>query len=379
MALYIFQFGLLQPIASVVNSQWPVAVFTIGLLFIMLLNNKFIIKDYVMLFLAIFSTYFMINALVYKESSFIILPVFIEFLFKSFSGFIIGSLDTDGEFLYEAFLKVALLNFLVIGLHPSVSFLDSMNYMRFGYAMAPSVIMFLFAFFDKKEHKLLWLLATITSFLLTVAYGSRGALVVFFVLGLFVFLFSKRIPLSSKLTIMALGILIVILVIRYDLIVKTIDYVYYDLGVKTYALIKFRKMFTRGFWEASSGRDKIYKRLWSHIVQKPTVGNGIGFAQKVSGFTSHNLFLQVLLESGLIGLLLWSCIWVYSIKKYKNMAIQKENGFYKITTLLISVSLGRLLFSSDIWLRPEYWFTLSMLINFEPKQQNIQESLSYNN
>src|SRR5699024_9508035 len=212
MALYIFQFGLLQPTASVVNSQWPVAVFTIGLLFIMLLNNKFIIKDYVMLFLAIFSTYFMINALVYKERSFIILLVFIEFLFKSFSGFLIGSLDTDGEFLYEAFLKVALLNFLVIGLHPSVSFLDSMNYMRFGYAMAPSVIMFLFAFFDKKEHKLLWLLATITSFLLTVAYGSRGALVVFFVLGLFVFLFSKRIPLSSKLTIMALGILIVILV-----------------------------------------------------------------------------------------------------------------------------------------------------------------------
>lgn len=368
MALYIFQFGLLQPIASIFNSQWPIAAFTVSLLFIMLLNNKFIVKDYVALVLAIFSTYFMINALIYKESSFIILPVFIEFILKSFSGFIIGSLDTDGEMLYDAFLKIGLLNFFAIVLYPFVDFLDSMNYMRFGYAMVPSVIMFLFALFDKEDQKIGWLLALLTSFILTVMYGSRGALVVFLVLGLLLFLFSKRIKFANKIKILVFGVLIIMLVLKYNLIVRTIDYLYHNLGIETYALMKFRRMFDGGFWDASSGRDRIYKRLLSHIKEKPTIGNGIGFAQKVSGFTSHNLFLQVLIESGLIGLLIWICLWIYCIKKYKFMAIQNEDGFYKIATLLISVSLGRLLFSSDYWLRPEYWFVLSMLINFKPRE-----------
>ena len=41
MALYIFQFGLLQPLASVAGSQLVVVRFTLVLLIVMVANNRF--------------------------------------------------------------------------------------------------------------------------------------------------------------------------------------------------------------------------------------------------------------------------------------------------------------------------------------------------
>ncbi|MCG8539353.1 MAG: O-antigen ligase family protein [Clostridia bacterium] len=339
----------------------------------MLLNNNFIIKKYVIISFIILSIYFLLNTLIYRESRLIILPIYIEFIFKGFSAFIIGSLDVDGTQLYSAFLKTAFVNFIAIGMLPFINFLDSANYMRFGYAMVPSVIMFIYAILNKEKMKIVWIIIATISLILTVIYGSRGPLVVIFLCGLLLFLFSKRISKIKKINILGFSCIIIFLVNKYNLFVKLIDNIYYTMGIQTYALAKLLMMFNIGFIEASSGRGRIYSILWDHIKQNPVMGHGIGFSHKILGCTPHNIFLQILLEFGIIGLLVWMIVLTYCLYKYKKIYSKREERLFIIITLIASIALGRLLISSDMWLRPEYWLALSMLFNFKYKHKYLQK------
>ena len=143
MAMFVFQFGFLQPVASMVNSQLPIAGFTLMLLLAVLVNNKFKLKKYVLMTFLISGLTFLACSVFMPNLTKTVLQIYGEFLFKSFSAFVIASIPVDGRELYDAFLRFSIINFLAIVLFPFVNFLDSMNYMRFGYAMAPSVIMFL--------------------------------------------------------------------------------------------------------------------------------------------------------------------------------------------------------------------------------------------
>lgn len=339
----------------------------------MLLNNRFRIKKNVIISFTILSVYFLANAFIYEENSLIILPIYIEFILKSFSAFIIGSLDIDGLQLYNAFLRCALLNFVVLAIFPFVDFLDSMNYMRFGYAMIPSVIMFFYATLSERKMKHFWIMIGVIGLILVTIYGSRGSLVVIFLSGLLLFLFNKRILAIKKFIIISLSSVAVFLIIKYNLAIKLIDYIYFNLGIQTYTLAKFRMMINVGFIEASSGRGSIYSVIWKYIKHNPFLGYGIGFSQKILGYTAHNILLQILLESGVIGLLIWIIIFGYCLYKYKKMYKQQDEGISMVATLVISIALGRLLVSSDMWIRPEYWLALSMLLNFRYKQNDLKK------
>ena len=370
MALYIFQFGFLQPISSIINSQFFIGVFTIILVTLALVLNRFQIKKSVGILFLIVGIYFLSNSLIYNSNLDIIISIYFEFILKGFSGLIIGSLDTEYDTLYEAFFKIAIINFIIIAPYPFVSFLSSMNYMRFGYAMIPSTIMFLFATFDKERKKIICGLLFLISFYLTFVYGSRGPIVVILVLGLLVFLFDKRYNFKKRNIIIFLSISIAFVFLKYNVPGKFLNYLYFDLGIKNYSVMKFQRMFNGQFLAATSGRDRIYKESWKIIKSNFIFGHGVGFIETSINKKAHNVFLQILSESGVIGLMVWGLLAIICAKKYINAMKYDSVTFIKISNLLISVSLGRLLVSSDIWLRPEFWFTVSLLLGYK-KQVDI--------
>ena len=198
MAMYIFQFGFLQPLVALVNSQFPIVGFTIILLVTALINNRFKIKPYVIYTFIIISIYFLINSLLISSSRNSILLIYIEFILKGFSAFFIASIAVNGKDLYNAFLHIAIVNFIAIGFLPLIGFSDSMNYMRYGYAMVPSVIMFIYALYDSKHKVHLWI-AMFTSLTLTLVYGSRGTIVVILIFISLFLLFSKTINVSKRI------------------------------------------------------------------------------------------------------------------------------------------------------------------------------------
>ncbi len=372
MTLYIFQFGLLQPIASIINSQLPIAAFTLILAIVMILNNNFKIKKYVVITFAILSIYFLLNILLFNNNEAIM--VFIEFLLKGFSAFLIGSLDIDVEELYDLFMKIAIINFIVLLIYPILGYSDTMNYMRFGYAMVPSTIMFFYAAYNEKKNRLFWKAIALSSFILILIYGSRGPLGVLLLFGMLMFLFKKNISRIKKIIIIISSCIGMYLIKQYNLLIKLLDYFYFNLGIQTYSLAKYRMMINQGISESSSGRDKIYMSIWELIKQKTFIGHGVGILQSTSGYTAHNIFLQILVESGILGLVVWFCVWIYCLNKYNKIYKSNEDGLFRVITLIVSIAIGRLLISSDMWLRPEYWFAMSMLINFKCKSKCLQRT-----
>ncbi len=364
MALYIFQFGFLQPVASLVNSQWPVAGFSLLLLFLVLYNNKFKIKTYTVLILGLVSVYFFTSAIIFNTNLNIIIDVYLGYLLKCFSAILIASISTKGKDLYNAFLKLAIINFFVIILFPFTNFLTSMNYMRFGYAMVPSVMMFFYGFFNEKKYRPIWLILTGISTILTTIYGSRGPLLVLIIFIGLLFLFSKQVKKSVKMLVVILGSISTFIIYQYQLVTRLLDYIYFDLQVRSYALAKFRMQLSDGLAASSSGRDRIYENIIKLIKEKPWFGSGIGTTQLEIGMTSHNIFLQILVEAGIFGFLIWLIFWIFLSKRYLNLSYLKDTGYFRVVTLIIASATGRLLISSDLWLRPEYWFVISLLINF---------------
>lgn len=363
MALFVFQFGFLQPIASIVNSQIPIVVFTAFLLALLLYNNRWAIKRYVLIWFLVISIIFFGNALVQQEISVIVLMFYISFLSKGFVGFLVGSLDISREYIYEAFYKVSILNFLAIFLFPFTNFLDSMNYMRFGYAIVPSILMFILVMVIEKKVTLFLLGITSISLILMIVYGSRGPILIVFVFGLFLFLFNKSIKKFVKFIFISSIAIIVYLQYKFLLLVKLLDYIYYNLKFQSYSIIKLRMIFSDGLAESSSGRDNLYEIIWNYITQNILLGWGIGFSQVIIEGSAHNIFLQILLEFGLVGLLVWVMVWIVLFRKYQIISVHNEIIFFGIITILLAISIGRLLVSSDMWLRPEYWFCLSIIIN----------------
>jgi O-antigen ligase len=375
MALFIFQFGLIQPIASIVNSQIPVAVFTLGLLVLLLLNNGLKVKLYIIAFFIILSLFYLLNGVIFSKNLWVTITLFIGFVFKGFSGFIVGSLDTTSNDIYNAFRKVAVLNFIMIGAYPFVGFLDSMNYMRFGYALVPSVIMFWYEVSSKQGLNPIWWGMAIYSTAITVIYGSRGTIVVLMLMILLSFLFTKKLDIVKKSTIALFTGISIYFVIKSGLLIRMLNYLFFDLGLKSYTLEKLRMMVIDGIAESSSGRDELYGSILVYIKQNPVIGYGIGYSESVLGLFPHNIFLQILLESGFLVLVVWLCLWIFCVYKYRLISLEQETGLFKITTLVISVALGRLLVSSDFWLRPEYWFLLSMLLNYQSKDIEIKREI----
>lgn len=365
MALFIFQFGLLQPIASMVNSQSPIALFTLLLTIIALVVNKFQIKKYVIIILISISLIFLLNSILHSNliDS---LMLYIEFLAKGFSAIYIASLKVDEDHLLNAFTKLALFNFFAIFLYPFLDIFDSMNYMRFGYAMIPSLMMFFYAYKKsmKSTEKFIWLLLFVASIILTILYGSRGSVVVLTIFILLLTLFSNKVTGLKKIAIITtFSIFLLLLFLNTNLIGNLINFLNKNLGINSYALVKFEKMFNEGLRDSSSGRDVIYSNLFNLFKESPFFGQGIGSSQVHLGFTAHNILLQILVETGSIGLIIWFLIWLYLFGKYKLLTKFGDSSYFKISTLLIAASFGRLLVSSDMWLRPEYWFLISLLLN----------------
>lgn len=173
------------------------------------------------------------------------------------------------------------------------------------------------------------------------------------------------------LVVMCLG-LTIFLTEEFRLIQRLLDYLYYSLDLKTYSLAKFRMMIANGLIESSSGRDIIYLTLLHYIKNNLFFGYGVAYSNIILGYTPHNIMLQVLIESGIFGLIVWMSLWIYFFHKLRYIHYKQNKKLSNILISISSLAIGRLLVSSDMWIRPEYWLVISIIINYK-----IEEKKTY--
>lgn len=356
----LFQFGIMQPIAIIMGSQMIIAVSTLIIFVYLLIIFRFRINKYVYYFFITFTLIFLVNFFLFDSSEYTLM-IYLEFLVKSFSLFLIGSFSYSTTYLRKYFSVFSLLNFFSLFIILILGLIDNISYMRYGYAMLPTLLYSIYAL-RNKGHKFLWLFILTSSFVAILIYGSRGPLLGVVLFTLIVLFADSKMKITKKIFLTSGILLMYIYLISLNGFVRILDYLFFNLGFQTYSITKLKLMFEKGIAESSSGRDFLYEQFIELILKNPLLGNGIGITQELWGFTPHNIFLQILVEFGLIGMVIF--LMFFSVIIYLLLVIRKnDNELFLILTIIFSVSFSRLLVSSDLWLRQELWLFISMVIN----------------
>jgi O-Antigen ligase. len=264
--------------------------------------------------------------------------------------------------------KISLLSFLLVFWYP---FIGEQSYMRFGYAVLPNVLFILCELLYNKKKRLGIIIAGAICFALLVemfVFGARGS---FFSLLLFLAieeLLINRENLKRKLAIF-LGVLLAVFNIG-----PIIDFIYntlLKLGIRSYALIKYRMQLNRGIEIASSGRVNLYDTAIEQLKQSPIFGLPILLSNEDGSMVYvHNLFLQTWMDLGIVGLAILIGFLLFVIWKIWRRDIGRDDRILIAAGFFLSI--GRLLFSSVLWRRPEFWLLVFMSMKMGKSQNNIE-------
>lgn len=351
-SLFLFQYSLTMFLTVFYNPTVVIFTSTIALMCISILINGLRVKysKSILLFLAI------MILLVFKcmwgdGNSLYPVFMFIEIAFPVF-------LIMANGFNYDRFVhfsyKLAYLNFFAIVLFPFT--VPNFPYMRFGYGMLLTVIFLYVKISTANKWNFLDILFFIISFFMMLFYGARGALFSFFVMVIIDrFLIKKKMVVRNTIALITSGIIIY----KFDKILDIFQRISSAIGVRTYALIKFRMQLDSGIETASSGRSKLYRNVIEKIQNDWVFGTPM-WSRGDETMYAHNLFLQAGLDFGVLGILtmvLFVIYVLYQIWNTSKMQNQCQNQCY-VLAILFSIAIGRLMFSSIYWRRPEFWMLL---------------------
>lgn len=349
-ALFLFQYSLMIPLMSFVSSSIIIAITTICIVLFMIYSNidKGIITKVVFFMFMVF-LFFIIKAVLDPKAALS--------LVEHFFGFILPpGVVMLYNFNRDSFLgtceKLSIINFFVLFLNP---FMPNYNYMRFGYGMVLTVIFVIISIRNgtSKRSMIFKYLMLIISLLELFIYGARGCMIS---VGLFYILYRFLVYKDRVCENILIACLVSFL---YSKLISIIDIAYaisLRVGIASYAIAKYKMQLRSGWKVASSTRDILYQDSLKLIKAHPYIGNPMELSLK-DGEYVHNLFLQVAQDMGIMALfILVIILTLVLIKVFSSKTIIQDRI---ILCALFAIAIGRLMFSSTLWKRPEFWLMLS--------------------
>lgn len=124
----------------------------------------------------------------------------------------------------------------------------------------------------------------------------------------------------------------------------------------------------------TSGRDIVYSKMWKLIKERPVLGYGIFKYVDTSKVYPHNIFMEILLQGGLIFLLFW-LITLFSLfnRIGRIIKIDKTNlflipfGVYPFTELL---------FSGSYLMSALFWFVIAYIFNYKLQKLSVNQRIT---
>ena len=318
------------------------------ILFSAVLNGTDFTKEYCLYFLS-FGTVALIISSLYVDSRLVIKNIFIIMLVRTMQYYIIQKnklqllaslIDKKLDYSYDSiqmgiafeFTHVAILSLAILLYNKEFKF---------------SIAIYVFSFIEL----ILSLAVIIFDCWTRGAYFSFGIAAFFLILG--------------KLKVGKLPVFISVICAAVFVLLnmeKIITYIYslmYNYGINIRALIKQTSLYSLN--NSTNGRTYFYSLAWNMFKQSPVWGHGIGAFERVSGgIYVHDVFLEAMVELGLIGLILVVYIYYSHIKLIFSYNITYEM-LYKITVFfMISFTL---ITSGTFWTSPIFWLAVFKCID----------------
>lgn len=360
LVLYLYQYGLMIPFLVVFNSQLPIAIFTLFLIAILgitrgwRLNSNVLIVMFLPFVLILLKT--ILTPIVYGEDN--TFEIIQNFFLIGLSGILIGALRFDFSNFFHYGMIVGWLNFLVLFTVP-LQRVDAVNYMRFGYAMLPTLFFSIYAFLHS-EYKYVNLFVILISAIEVVLFGARGATLSVLVFVSFVVCILER---KYKLLRYSIIFLFLTFVIFFDKIILAIASFLNGTGYNSYAITKFLRMVQGGedIESIASGRFDIYEIAFQLLEKSPILGVPLNSASQYTGVSYfHNIFLDIGVNFGVGIFLLFILFIIWSFFKM----LRSNNSCLKWGyCIFFTLAFVRLFVSSVFWQRPEFWVFISFYVN----------------
>lgn len=215
----------------------------------------------------------------------------------------------------------------------------SMSYSN--YMLFPAIV-YLYLF--TKEHRPVYLLVSLLSFVSMVILGSRGAVVAWLIY------FVIAVLLSNYNKVIKTGVFFVgaALVVSYERIIQFIYNLTHNAGITSRTI----ELLARGeLLSHDSGRGILRTKAIEAIMSHPITGNGIGAEYRLLGTYSHNIGLDILMHYGIIfgGVVLVIMITIFAIKFLR----EKDKMFYLLFFCYGAIPLlvsGSYLTAMPLWI-----------------------------
>ena len=111
-----------------------------------------------------------------------------------------------------------------------------------------------------------------------------------------------------------------------------------------------------------NNRNDVWTNAFNLILNKPFLGNGIGQYGNIYNTWPHNLFLQLLVEFGIIFSLPIIIIILKNI--YTTLFVKKELNDEIFMIMIFSISIPRLMISTYLWHNIEFWIFFFYIMNY---------------
>lgn len=228
----------------------------------------------------------------------------------------------------------------------------SMDTIGFGHLGTTITLLAISLFYQKGInilHKLLSLWAIVTGLFISVAAGSRGALVALIICFIaYLYMNGHKMNVLIGLPILAV-LLLALLPILNDFLLNTMDnHALERLYNSIYAPENMDN-------DVTSGRDILYDKAWHNFINSPLIGSTFF----IEGEYVHNSVLESFMGMGIFGGLLFIIMAIYSLVVAFHMAEQEKQ--YLFCTLLFVQYLSYSLFSRTLSMLPLFWMSLYLV------------------
>lgn len=332
----------------------------VALLFLYSLSA--VLKRSSFLFIFIYSlsiVIFLLNYLFFPQNRLHLMEVIFKYFFISLPCFIYSLSIRDMQVFKSIREKSCLIIYIIgviIGILVFTNRIEIDTYsMSLGYYLLLPTVMYINNFFDKISIKDGFL--ALISIFIVVAIGSRGPIMC---IGVYVVLYEiinfKNIDVRKLLFNTFFFMLTLLCIMLLDKILLVLNYALSKFGIYSRSIMLFLQDKV-----SLSGRENIYKTIFTEIKLHPIIGIGIAGDRRFAGTYSHNILLEILSGFGvIIGSLIMIFITIITIKALFSKDLKSLNEIL----IWITVGFLPLFISGSYLIEFPFWIFLGLTLGF---------------
>ena len=195
--------------------------------------------------------------------------------------------------------------------------------------------------------------------------GGRGGLVLLVVL----FITSVFMYWSKKSYRIVVPTVILLIVTRYafPLIIRL-------LGINVKGIERIVDFFSGNLIDG--GRAEKYIKSLEAFSESPVFGNGIGSIFYNLNSYSHNFVLDILAETGVVGLLVFIFVLIVFFKKV--FLFFKQGSLFRFLTIIFICGITLNMFSGYVWSNQHVWLPIAVFLTIHKNEFELSEADSDN-